>query len=567
MTDHQPVVHGRIFEAPGKGPWELETTHASRPMTALVQDGFMVGFPKGFGEGTARYGVLLSHLAPGFSQSFFYNQPVPVGAPEGAMGPPPKAVLQLVSRLHPEMRRRHKAAARAMRDKLWREDLTTWDEVDKPAAIAAHRAIQSVDVAALSDADLADHVERCAQHVIDNVYLHHKYTIPACLPVGDFLAGAIEWTGASIGELMVLLRGRSAISRGFAAEELDAAAKALTTSDSARAVLAGAGDPGAILAELTAHPEVGPEVSAYVEAVRWRCVGYDLGDKAAGELPDTLVESLRATLAGSWTSAPDDDSALHALRDRVPAEHRDDFDDRLAEVRLIYRLRDERGVFSDGWAMGLARRAMLEVGRRLADAGVLSDQEHAVELRPPEARALLLGTGARPDPAEVADRFAWRTSVTTSDAPPFLRATPPPPPPAEWFPEPARRTARAIDTFLFSLFGVPETPNSATVLTGLAVNTGVYEGTARLVDDSADFGRIRQGDVLVARMTSPYFNVVLPLLGAIVTDRGGQLCHAAIVAREYGIPGIVGTRDATATIPDGARVRVDGSTGEVHLIR
>jgi rifampicin phosphotransferase len=98
------------------------------------------------------------------------------------------------------------------------------------------------------------------------------------------------------------------------------------------------------------------------------------------------------------------------------------------------------------------------------------------------------------------------------------------------------------------------------------VNSGIYEGTARLVNDAADFGRIQRGDVLVTRMTSPYFNVVLPLLGAIVTDRGGQLCHAAIVAREYGIPGIVGTREATAKIADGARVRVDGTSGEVRLL-
>jgi pyruvate,water dikinase len=566
MTEPSPVVNGRTFDAPGEGPWELETTHASRPMTAIIQNAFMRGFPKGFAEGTARYGVLLSHLEPGFTQSFFYNQPVAVGAPKGAMGPPPKPVLQVLSRIHPAMRRRHKAADRALREKIWREDLRTWDDVDKPAAIEAHRSVQAVDVAALSDSELADHVDRCAQHVVDNVYLHHKYTIPACLPVGDFLAGSIEWTGASIGELMGLLRGRSAISRGFAVEELDTAAKALTTSDSARAVLAAAGPSEAILADLAAHPEVGADVSAYLEAVRWRCVGYDLGDQAAGELPDTLVEALRSTLAGGWTDAPDDDSALQALRERVPAEHRNDFDERLAEVRLVYRLRDERGAFSDGWAVGLARRAMLEVGRRLADKGTLTTAEHAVELDATEARSLLLGTGTGPDAAEVADRFTWRTTLTTSDAPPFLRALPPPPPPAEWFPAPARRTAAAMNVFLFSLFGVPETPNSDTVLTGLAVNTGVYEGVARLVEDSADFGRIRQGDVLVTRMTSPYFNVVLPMLGAIVTDRGGQLCHAAIVAREYGIPGIVGTRDATRTIADGARVRVDGTTGEVHLI-
>lgn len=566
MSEQHAVVEGRTFTPPGKGPWDLETTHSARPMTPVAQAAYMSGFPKGFAEGTARYGVLLSHLEPGFSQCFFYNQPVAVGAPAGAMGPPPKPVLQLVSRIHPEMRRRHKAAERALREKLWREDLAQWDEVDKPAAIEAHRAIQAVEVTALSDPALADHVDRCAQHVIDAAYLHHKYTIPASLPVGDFLAGAIAWTGASVGELLTLLRGRSAISRGFAAEELDAAAKALTTSDSGRAVLDAGNDSARCLADLAGHPEVGPAVAAYLDAVRWRCVGYDLGDKAAGELPDALVGALRSSLAGTSATAPDDDTALQALRERVPVEHREDFDDRLAEVRMMYRLRDERGVYSDGWAMGLARRALLEVGRRLTAKGLLADPEHAVDLRTDEVRALLLGTAAGPDATEVADRFAWRSTMTISEAPPFLGAPAPPPPPAEWFPRRARRTAAAMNTFMSSLFGVPDTPNSDTVLTGLAVNTGVYEGPARLVESSDDFGRIQQGDVLVTRMTSPYFNVVLPMLGAIVTDRGGQLCHAAIVAREYGIPGIVGTRDATRTIGDGDRVRVDGTTGEVRLL-
>ncbi len=145
------VVNGRSFEPPGKGPWELESTHGSRPMTRITQAAFLEGFPRGFKEGTARYGVLLDHLEPAFVQSFLYNQPVPVGAPPGAMGPPPKPVLQVLSRLHPEMRRRHKAAAAAIAGKLWRQDLEEWDQVDKPAAIKAHQAIQSVDVASLSD--------------------------------------------------------------------------------------------------------------------------------------------------------------------------------------------------------------------------------------------------------------------------------------------------------------------------------------------------------------------------------------------------------------------------------
>lgn len=566
MPEQEPVVvKGRTFDPPGKGPWELETTHNSRPLTRITQAAFLEGFPKGFSEGTAKYGVLLDHLRPGVVHSFLYVQPAAVGAPPGATGPPPKPVLQVVSRLHPEMRRRHKAAAAAIAGKQWRKDLEEWDQVDKPAAIKAHQAIQAVDVGSLSDAELADHVDRCARHVIDNARLHHRYSITACLPVGDFLAGAIGWTGAEVGELMALLRGSSAISRGFAAAELDAAAKALTMSDSARAVLAGTAAAGDILEALVEHPDVGAETRAYLDAVRWRSVGYDVGDQVAGELPEALVEALRTALAGSWSSAPDDDTALNLLRERVPAEHREDFDDRLAEVRRIYRIRDERGVFADGWATGLARRAMLEVGNRLVGAGKLEAAEHAVELDADEARALLTGSGG-PAASEVADRFQWRTTTTTSDVPEFLRAMPAPPPPSAWLPEPARRTAEAMNVFLASLFGVSETPNTETVLTGLSVNAGVYEGTARLVDSAADFDRIKQGDVLVTRMTSPYFNVVLPMLGAIVTDRGGQLCHAAIVAREYGIPGIVGTRDATATIPDGARVRVDGTTGEVRLL-
>ena len=73
--------------------------------------------------------------------------------------------------------------------------------------------------------------------------------------------------------------------------------------------------------------------------------------------------------------------------------------------------------------------------------------------------------------------------------------------------------------------------------------------------------------MLIARSTAAYFNPVLPLLGGIVTDRGGQLSHAAIVAREYGIPAVVGTSTATKRIPDGARVRVDGTRGEVTLLQ
>jgi len=555
----------RTWEPPGKGPWELEATHFSRPLARFGQDALCTSFAKGFAEGTARYGVLLSHLRPGLANGFMYSQPVAFAAPEGAMGPPPKPILWLLTRLHPKMRARIATSARAFDERRWRDDLVEWDEVDRPAAVAKHRAIQAVDVAALSDRDLAEHVLRCGEHVADMIYLHHKYTMTICTVVGDFLAGAQEWTGASAGELLGLLRGTSPISNGFAAEELETAAKAITASDPARALLASDTPASALLTELGADPEAGTQVRAYLDAVRFRCLGYDVCDRTAGEMPDMLVEALRAAVAGS-SAAPEDSVQLAEIRARVPAEYRTAFDDRYADARLLNRLRDERGVYSDGWGTGLARRALLEAGRRLAGAGKLAEAEHAVDLTPDECTALLRGEPG-PSADEIAAHVNWRTTHTINDAPPFLRAMPAPPPPVAVLPPAARRAALAVDTLLANLFGVPDTPNTETVLHGLAVNSGSYEGVARLVDDAADFGRIKQGDVLVTRMTSPYFNVVLPLLGAIVTDRGGQLCHAAIVAREYGIPGIVGTREATKLIRDGALVRVDGSTGEVRLLQ
>jgi phosphoenolpyruvate synthase/pyruvate phosphate dikinase len=116
------------------------------------------------------------------------------------------------------------------------------------------------------------------------------------------------------------------------------------------------------------------------------------------------------------------------------------------------------------------------------------------------------------------------------------------------------------------LFAPSDREADETTVRGIPVHPGVYEGAARIINNSSEFDRIQPGDVLIARSTSPYFNVVLPMLGAIVTDRGGALSHAAIVAREYGIPGVVGTREATIRIPDGARVRVDGANGEVTIL-
>ncbi len=551
------------FTAPGKGPWELETTHFQRPASRYAGDSFAEPFARGFAMGTERFGLLLSHIQPGLSNGFLYQQPVGFMAPEGAMGPPPAPVLWLLTRLHPKMRARIKKSAQAMENKQWRADLEMWDTVDKPAAIEKHLAIQVVDVSALDDESLIEHLAVSRAHAAEMVAMHHKYTATSVIATGDFLADASEWTGQPSGVILSLLKGSSPISNGFAAEELVKAGDALAASESAKALLASPGDPSTTLQALSDDPDVGPAVRAYIEAVRHRSVGYDIGDATAGEMPGALLETLRT--AANPKPRTDVTAAVQELREKVPAEHRAAFDEKLEEARLVNRLRDERGQYADGWATGLARRAVIEAGRRLHERGLLLAADHAPDLTYDELVALLRGASG-PSADEVAQHHEWRMTKTIADAPPFLNAAPAPPPPTSLLPRAAQRAARAMDASMMNLFGVSEEANTATLVKGLSVNGGVYEGTARLVDNADDFGRIKQGDVLVARLTSPYFNVVLPLLGAIVTDRGGVLSHAAIVAREYGIPGVVGTRDATTSIPDGARVRVDGAAGEVHIL-
>jgi pyruvate,water dikinase len=222
-------------------------------------------------------------------------------------------------------------------------------------------------------------------------------------------------------------------------------------------------------------------------------------------------------------------------------------------------------VFSDNWASGLKRRASLAAVRRLAASGRIHDAAHIVDAGLEEMRALLSGA-AGPSADELAQRFEYRASLSARDAPLTLGPPAPPPPDPSGLPPAAARLMHATGLALDAVFGSSEVPHETHLLRGLAASRGVYEGPARRVSHPSEFDRIRQGDVLVTESTTEAFNILLPLLGAIVTDSGGLLSHSAIVAREYGIPGVVGTREATQRIADGVRVRVDGDAGEVTFL-
>ena len=101
---------------------------------------------------------------------------------------------------------------------------------------------------------------------------------------------------------------------------------------------------------------------------------------------------------------------------------------------------------------------------------------------------------------------------------------------------------------------------------GYAASPGVVEGIARVLKDVNDIGQMQEGEVLVCPVTNPSWAPVFGKIKAAVSDIGGSMSHAAIVAREYGMPAVVGTGHATKKIKTGQRVRVDGDNGEVTIL-
>jgi phosphohistidine swiveling domain-containing protein len=536
------------FEPPGPGSWGLDAVHFPRPATRYWTEMHPEALKRGFREFTNYYGMLLDTLAYTYINGFAYTSPVPV-APEDA---PP----------------RFQRAAEVFEGKLWRDQLRDWDEIFKPASIRTHHDLQAIDPDQLSDAELVEYLTRCREHHVEMIYQHMRHTGAAMVCIGDLLAHAGDWTGTPHAELLAMMRGSAPVSAG-ANDELAGMVSAIREDPDAQNLLSSDGDPGEVLEQLRSlDSPAGRAVSAYLDLVGFRLLdGFDISGRYALEMPDVLVRAIQASVEGTGDTISDAEIAakIADVRQKVPSEHREEFDSLVAEARLMYRIRDERGVYSDIWASGIMRRAVIAAGRRLAAKGRIHDPEHFVDASFAEMQTLLMGTDG-PSADELAARYEWRTTHDAKEAPPTLGPPPPPPPDPSGLPPAEARMMRAAGITIDGMFAPSEAPHEEKMLRGLAASAGEYEGPARRVSGPAEFDRIVRGDVLVTECTTEAFNILLPLLGALVTDSGGLLSHPAIVSREYGIPGVVGTRNATERIADGVRVRVNGDAGEVTVL-
>src|SRR5947208_8702541 len=396
------------FEPPGPGSWLQDPVHMPRPMTRYFQETHPLAFKKGPNDFARVYGLLIDGLQMRYVNGFGYRQVLPV----------PDA----------EIPERFRRAEQVFAQKLWREQLRDWDENRKPFSIATHRELEAVNQDAFSDAELVAYLTRCRDHHSAMLAQHMRFTAGALLPTGDFLAHVGNWTGLPPSDLLGLMRGSAVVSAG-GSDEMERLKRAFAQDSTARKLLASDGDPAQVLASLRSlGGEAGAAISGYLDLVGNRLVdGFDIAEPTAFELPDALVRAMRIAVSGETQAASDLDARIAEVRAQIPAPHQAEFDELLGAARLTYPLRDDRGVYSNIWASGILRRAVLAAGRRVASRGRIANPQQMLDASLDEMCALVTDAGG-PSADELAKRTEYRATYTAKDAPPLLGPPEPPPP-------------------------------------------------------------------------------------------------------------------------------------------
>ena len=289
----------------------------------------------------------------------------------------------------------------------------------------------------------------------------------------------------------------------------------------------------------------------------------------------SLIGYVHALREGQEVERPTEE--LVRERDRLASEYgalldeetRKGFDELLGLCRLVFPYVEEHKFLCDYWFLTRWWNKVREFGALLATHGYLEDAEDVFQLSRTEVQSaldelvLVWATGGVPLGPKHWPPIASRRKEILERL-------------ADWTPPPAigAMPEEVRDPVLNMLWGITtervrawaQSQDGGPELNGAAASPGVVEGTARVVKTVQEISDVRDGEILVCSITSPAWAPIFTKVGAVVTDIGGVMSHAAIVCREYGLPAVVGTGRATSQIRTGQTIRVDGSTGVVTIL-
>ena len=324
--------------------------------------------------------------------------------------------------------------------------------------------------------------------------------------------------------------------------------------------------PGGVVAELGASDDgqaVLGELDAFLEEHGHRSSTFlNVSAPSWIEDPAPLIAALQDAVTQPERDFDAELAAFAKERERLTAEARErlvgfpeavrgQFEFLLDAARQGIVLQENHNYWIDTQVIYEVRRVVLELGRRLEANGGLESSEDVFQLRVEELEDLsadLRGV--------VGERKAELEAFSRVASPPVIGSLPPGAPPDD-----------PISRAVIKMFGGhPRESLSADVFYGMPGSPGVARGRVRVLHSLADGEALRHGEILVAETTAPPWTPLFARAGAIVTDAGGILSHCAVVAREYAIPAVVGTKRATAVLHDGQLVEVDGTNGSVRIV-
>ena len=252
-------------------------------------------------------------------------------------------------------------------------------------------------------------------------------------------------------------------------------------------------------------------------------------------------------------------------------EDRATYDQMITLAQRVFPYVEGHKFYCEHWYTNLFFNKIREFGALLSEAGFFPATADVFHLTHYELEAAIIdlmnswASGSPPRgpshwPAIVAERKAAIAEWAKHDTPPALGPIP------DVIDDPAivmlwGITRESLDRWLTA--GDDKDSNE---VRGFAASSGVVEGPARIVRSVEEISRLQPGDILVCQVTNPTWAPIFQKIRAAVSDIGGSMSHAAIVAREYGLPAVVGTGNATSKIKDGQMIRVDGGRGIVTLL-
>jgi phosphohistidine swiveling domain-containing protein len=288
---------------------------------------------------------------------------------------------------------------------------------------------------------------------------------------------------------------------------------------------------------------------AHLETYGHTIYNLDFANAVPADDPAPLVETLRFYLAGSGADPYARQQGLVERREQATRQVLDRLDPvRARAFRRLLRWAQRSAPLREdalgdiGLAWPLMRRMLLELGRRLLDS-----PDDVFWVRERELAALVDGGRlAGLDTELERRREIWRGR---------RRVTPP-----QILPEHG-----VMEKLFFNMLPATMADQTGQVLTGIGASAGRVSAPARVLSGPDEFATMQPGDVLVTSITTPAWTSLFAMASAVVTDIGGPLSHSSIVAREYGIPAVLGTAVATRRIHTGETIVVDGDAGTVTL--